>query len=189
MFILQYIVESLETEEQIKTAEEIFEKYQNAMFQIAYHILENVHDAEESVGDTIIKICRHIDDFTVKTDEERKLLIKKYTERTAIDKLRENNRKFTETLGDYLFDTMEGEKDIYGYEDDITFTGDEFGELQKYVKKLPQKYKDVLILKYVNDMKNRDIANLLNIPENTVATHISRAKKLLEKMLTEGRCK
>lgn len=187
MFCLQAIVEQLETDEQIRTAAQIFENYRNAMFQVAYHILENTHDAEETVGDTIVKICRHIDDFTAIPSREQKLLVKKYTERTAIDKWRELKRKPTETLSDYILDTTDSEDDIVSYEEGISFEGEEFGFLQKYIMKIPKKYRDVLILRYVHDLKNKEIAKMMNIPESTVATHISRAKQLLKKMLAEER--
>lgn len=186
MLIFQAIVEVLETEEQIKTAEQIFENYSNAMFQVAYHILENTHDAEEAVGDTIIKVCRHIDDFTSLSGREQKLLVKKYTERTSIDKFRERNLKSTESLSEYILDTTESDGDMFGYEQEIVFDGEEFGALQKYVLKLSPKYKDILILKYVNELKNKEIAELMHIPESTVATHLERAKKQLRKLVEEG---
>lgn len=187
MLLFQAIVEQLESDEQIKTAEQIFENYRNAMFQVAYHILENVSDAEEAVSDAIVKICRHIDDFISIPAQEQKLLVKKYTERTSIDKWRELKRKPTVNLSDYILETTDKEYDILSYEDNITFSGDEFGNLQKHIVKIPKKYKDVLILRYINDLTNKEIAELLNIPESTVATHISRAKQLLKRMLEQER--
>ena len=187
MLFLQTIVERLETEEQIKTAEQIFENYRNAMFQIAYHILENTNDAEDAVSDTIIKVCRHIDDFKSLPSLEQKLLVKKFTERTAIDKWRELKRKPSEDLSDYILETTESESTVFGYEENITFSGEKFGILQKHILKIPKKYRDVLVLRYVNDLKNKEIAELLNIPESTVATHISRAKQLLKRMLEQER--
>lgn len=187
MLLFQAIVEQLETEEQIKTAEQIFSNYRNAMFQIAYHILKNTHDAEEAVSDTIMKVCRHIDDFTAISGYEQKLLVKKYTERTSIDKWRELKRSETEEFSEYIFDTADSEGDTFGYEEDITFSGEEFGELQRHMMEIPKKYRDILVLRYVNDLKNKEIAELMKIPESTVATHISRAKQLLKKRLEEER--
>lgn len=186
MLIFQAITEALETEEQIKTAEQIFENYRNAMFQVAYNILKNKYDAEETVGDTIIKVCRHINDFTAISGREQKLLVKKYTERAAIDKWRERKRSSTEVLSDYILDTTDSESDAFGYEDEIVFEGEEIGVLQKYVLKLSPKYKDILILKYVNELKNKEIAELMHIPESTVATQLERAKKQLRKLVEEG---
>jgi len=187
MLLFQAIVEQLDTEDQIKTAEDIFENYKNAMFQAAYRILVNTDDAEEAVGDAIVKICRHIDNFITVPENERRLLVRKYTERTAIDKWRDRKRRSAESLDDYIFNTTDNTGDVFGAEVEIVFAGEEFGDLQEYVKKLPQKYRDILILKFVNELKNKEIAGLMHIPESTVSTHISRAKQLLKKMLSEGR--
>ncbi len=185
MLLFQAIVERLETEEQIKTAEQIFLNYRNAMFQIAYQILNNTHDAEEVVGDTIIKICKHIDDFTTKSEVERKLLVKKYTERTAIDLLRQNTRTETVFYNEAVFSDSDIEsKD--SEEGDVIFAGEEFGSLQKYVVKLPKKYRDILLLKYVNELRNKEIAALWHIPESTVSTQLVRAKNILKKLMNEG---
>lgn len=187
MLLFQAIVEQLETEDQIRTAEDIFENYQNAMFRAAYRILDNTDDAEEAVGDAIVKICRHIDNFIGIPENSRRLLVKKYTEHTAIDKWRERKRKPTESLNDYIFNTTDSGGDVFGKEDEIIFEGEELGILQEYVKELPQKYRDILILKYVSEMKNKEIAELMHISASTVSTHISRAMHLLKKMLNEER--
>ncbi len=190
MLLLQAIVECLESEEQIKTAEQIFMDYRNAMYQISYQILKNTHDAEEAVGDTIVKVCRHIDDFTVKPENERKLLMKKYTEYTAIDLLRRRARMSTEQLKEDMLADMDNDGEDFGEKfdekDDILFNVEDFGCLQKYVATLPIKYKDILIMKYVNHMKNTEIAELVHIPESTVSTQLVRARKRLEAMLKEG---
>lgn len=41
---------------------------------------------------------------------------------------------------------------------------------------LPEKYKNVLILKYFEDKNYEEISDILKIPEGTVATHLNRAK-------------
>ena len=54
------------------------------------------------------------------------------------------------------------------------------GSLHKHILKLKEKYKVVLLLKYVDRMSNKEIAEQLHIPESTVSTHLQRAKFLLK---------
>lgn len=42
---------------------------------------------------------------------------------------------------------------------------------------LPEKYREILILRYVEDMDYRDISDILRMPMGTVATTINRAKE------------
>ncbi|MBK8554372.1 MAG: RNA polymerase sigma factor [Lewinellaceae bacterium] len=48
---------------------------------------------------------------------------------------------------------------------------------QHLVNRLPQPYKEVLILKYWENLSYEEISDVLKIPEGTVATRINRAKK------------
>lgn len=59
-------------------------------------------------------------------------------------------------------------------------------DLYNAVDLLNENYKTVVIMKYFNDMKIRDIAEVMNVPENTVKTYLNRAKVSLKKILKEG---
>ncbi len=47
---------------------------------------------------------------------------------------------------------------------------------------LPEKYREVLILKFFEDKSYREISDILKKPEGTVATLINRAKKKFKKV-------
>ena len=59
-------------------------------------------------------------------------------------------------------------------------------DLYDAIDLLKPKYKTVIILKYFDDMKIEDISYVLNIPENTVKSHLKRAKESLSSILKEG---
>ncbi|WP_300381990.1 sigma-70 family RNA polymerase sigma factor [Clostridium sp.] len=59
-------------------------------------------------------------------------------------------------------------------------------DLYNAIDMLKEEYRVVIIMKYFNDMKVDDISELLNIPENTVKTQLSRARKNLKDILKEG---
>ena len=55
----------------------------------------------------------------------------------------------------------------------------------KCVKKLPHKYREILHLYYYEEYSQKEIASILKISENTVATRMVRGRKLLKKCLEE----
>jgi len=58
--------------------------------------------------------------------------------------------------------------------------------LQRLLAAVPPKYRDVLVLKYYHGLSYRDIAAVTGLKENTVASHLLRAKKRLrEEMIKE----
>lgn len=50
--------------------------------------------------------------------------------------------------------------------------------------KLPRKYKDILVLRYLEEKSYDEISDILKKPSGTVATLINRAKKAFKKILT-----
>ncbi|MDR5586792.1 MULTISPECIES: sigma-70 family RNA polymerase sigma factor [Clostridium] len=58
-------------------------------------------------------------------------------------------------------------------------------DLYEAIDKLRNNYKTVIILKYFNDLSLRDISYIMEIPENTVKSHLKRAKNDLSKILKE----
>jgi RNA polymerase sigma-70 factor (ECF subfamily) len=51
----------------------------------------------------------------------------------------------------------------------------------KILDKLALKYREVLVLKFMEKMSYEEISDVLKIPEGTVAARINRAKKCLKK--------
>lgn len=55
----------------------------------------------------------------------------------------------------------------------------------KVLEKLPLKYKEVLVLKYLEKMSYEEISDILKIPEGTVAVRINRAKKMFRSVVDD----
>ena len=58
-----------------------------------------------------------------------------------------------------------------------------YKQILKIINQLPLKYKDVLILKFIEGKDYREISDILHKPMGTVATLINRAKKYLKQEL------
>lgn len=58
-------------------------------------------------------------------------------------------------------------------------------KLHDALMELPDKYREVLILKFFEDKSYREISDILKKPEGTIATLINRAKKKLKKIATK----
>lgn len=59
-------------------------------------------------------------------------------------------------------------------------------DLYSAIDLLRDNYKTVIIMKYFNDMKIAEISEIINVPEGTVKTYLSRAKNELKDILKEG---
>jgi RNA polymerase sigma-70 factor (ECF subfamily) len=55
--------------------------------------------------------------------------------------------------------------------------------LKAAMNELPEKYREVLVLRYSEDKSYEEIIDILQLPKGTIAARINRAKKLLAKEL------
>jgi len=52
------------------------------------------------------------------------------------------------------------------------------------VKKLPEKYREVFVLKYIKDMSYAEIAEILDLPVTTVQIRLVRSRRMIYNRLT-----
>ena len=111
---------------------------------------------------------------TLKDEEKFKPWITKILVNTALNYIKKESKVIY----------MEDENSIIYSEKSISI--EEKLDLYDAIDLLKPKYKTVIILKYFDDMKIEDISYVLNTPENTVKSHLKRAKESLSSILKEG---
>ena len=75
-------------------------------------------------------------------------------------------------------ETLERKRDPHDMDEDI-----EKRELKEAVRRLPPAFRDVVLLHYYQGMGITEIAGILGVPEGTVSSRLSRARKRLEEDL------
>jgi RNA polymerase sigma-70 factor (ECF subfamily) len=60
---------------------------------------------------------------------------------------------------------------------------DEVVVLQQAVARLPEDYRTVVVLRYLEDMSCQDVAEALDLPLGTVKTWLFRAREMLKERL------
>lgn len=56
--------------------------------------------------------------------------------------------------------------------------------VQKEILKLPEKYRSVIVLKYIEELSLNEISEILDMPLGTVKTRIHRGREALRKQLS-----
>lgn len=83
------------------------------------------------------------------------------------------------------FGTLE-EQNQTQYEQPFDMTQSESNnELYEMIMKLPQRYKEVILLFYYEDFSYDEMAKILNIPKGTVQSRLARGREKIEKMMEE----
>lgn len=169
--MLCVILSMVDSPEDKRKIEQLYEAYHRYMYAVAYHILHHHEDAEDTVLASWEKIIRHLDKITEIVCQETKAYIVIIVERTAIDLYRKNQRRGKREI---LLDEFEASP-FYSTKD----SGLEEIELSLWLRNLPKKYSEPAILYYVNGFSQKEIADLLDIKENAVTMRLHRARKML----------
>jgi len=58
-------------------------------------------------------------------------------------------------------------------------------ELDQYLSRLPEVQREVITLFYLEERSVEDVAQLLDLPEGTVKSHLHRARRALAEMMEQ----
>jgi RNA polymerase sigma-70 factor (ECF subfamily) len=146
------------------------------VFRIAYTVVRNVHDAEDIVQDTFLKLYRS---GAWKGIENEQAFLARAAWRLAVDysSRKHGVKQFSETRKQQ---TPEEE----------LLRLDREALVRRLIDALPEDLRLPLALSAIDDLCSTDIAEVLGIPDGTVRTRIARARKILKEKLTavmEGR--
>lgn len=180
--ILTYIL-SIEDDEKREIVENIYNLYYKKMYIIAFGILNNTHDSEDAVQDAFYNITFTYDLFRKPRERATATLVYIYTRNAAINIYNKNKRhsKVVE-----LVDSVD--KSIYDIADDedvskIALDNETSRLVSDAIDQLDEMYRDVIIMKYYYNMKNIEIAKVIDKDTNTVAGRLFRAKARLKEIL------
>ncbi|EGL16569.1 RNA polymerase sigma factor SigW [Paenibacillus chitinolyticus] len=164
--------------------EELVNLYKDKIFHLAYRMLGNKQEAEDAVQDTFLRVYNNLDRY----DENQKFStwIFRIGTNLCIDRLRK--RKPTYSLDAEMPDS-EG-NDFYAMlasKDELPEDQIVLSETQQVIRRaiqtLPEKYKSVVILRYLHDMSLQEIGDVLGMPVTTVKTRVHRGREYLRKKL------
>lgn len=62
---------------------------------------------------------------------------------------------------------------------------DDYSFVDDAIHRLDTKYREIIILYYYDELKIKDIAKILKIPQGTIKTRLNRARKKLNEILKE----
>ena len=158
----------------------VYERYESKLIRYILRISAfSYEEAEEILQESFIKIWKNINGF----DQKMKFSSWAYTivHNETLSHFRKSKsfgKDLKQNLDYEMFVQLPGSIDI---ESDVhkTFEGE---EIHRMLLEIPIKYRDVLVLKFIEDKSYTEISNILKKPEGTIATLINRAKKYFQEV-------
>ena len=147
--------------------EEIYERYADMLFRIAYASLLSKEDAEDAVQEAYAKYMENRPAFREKEHE------KAWFVKVTINKCRDIKRR--RSIRAYT--PLEEIAEIPSWDPETT------GALEE-VLALPQKYKTAIILFYFEEFSVNDISQALGLTKSAVKMRLARGREFLKDKLS-----
>ena len=166
--------------------EELMRRYNRKIYNFIFRMIRNDEVAVELTQDFFIKI------FTVlhKYNFEYKFSTWAYRicYNLVIDHISKNQAYVDSLSDDVVSQKKMLESRNYVSEDGFDFL--EKDEIRKYlweiVELMPQKYRELILLRYLQELKYDEIAEIAGLPVGTIKNRIFKAKELLRKEIEKN---
>lgn len=174
--MLSFYLAMIESEEHKLTFDHIYHTYAKQMYAIARAILTDHHITEDAVQDALMGLARSIEHVPTENESVTKAYIFTVTSNTAKRFLKKEIawRSFVD------IDTLPvpSEDDMW----EILIQSEDYQQLLKLIDQLEEPYKEVLFMRYVADLKPKQMAEALGRKTATVQQQLFRAKHILEEL-------
>jgi len=159
----------------------LYRNYKASMFKIANAILKDSYLAEDAVHLSFIKLIKNLHKIDDVFSNKTRALIVIIVRNTSIDIYRRRKKNYAVSLEELASEPIDDNMSPPEF-----VISEESSELMKEnISRIPQKYSDVIVLKYFYGYSNAEIAQMLNISNENVRYRLHRAKKMLLKIMKE----
>jgi RNA polymerase sigma-70 factor (ECF subfamily) len=152
---------------------EIVERHESMVFGLAYRFFNDRPRAEEIAQDVFLQLYRNLD--AIESDSHLLFWLRQVTTRRCIDVMRRARLKAV-SLDDAepLHAVPRGDADPLRDR-----------RLRKFIAELPDVQRTVVTLRYQEDLDPAEICRIVEMPVNTVKSHLHRALQTLRRRLGE----
>lgn len=153
------------------SAEEIYKEYRDKVFSYVRSKVNNYQDAEDLCEDVFVKVYQKLDKYD-ETKSAFSTWIYNITKNTVIDFYRSNRIEYE------LFDNYD-----YISEEDDSINDLDIELLTKALNNLSQELRDLIILRYYDDLPLTEVSKRMNISYGMIKVKHREALSILKKNL------
>ena len=157
----------------------LVEQYRDNVYRLAYRMCGNAYDADEAAQEAFVAAWRALPNF--RGDAKFSTWLYRLTTNAAIDVMRREKRH--QTVGDG--EMIEVADDADSPQETVERT-EQQEAVQKALATLSEEYREVLLLRYMEELDYAEIAEVLQLPSGTVKSRINRAKAALKTALLKS---
>ena len=156
----------------------VYQRYEERLLRYIKRISKVTdEEAEDILQEAFIKVWKNLN--LINIDLKLSSWLYRIVHNEVISRWRKDrwsrHNPFLE-LNEQMLQSITDDMDIIKTSEDL---------LNQQISKLPEKYREVLVLKYFEDLSYEEISDILKLPEGTVAIRLNRAKKIIKSTFSE----
>jgi RNA polymerase sigma-70 factor (ECF subfamily) len=153
----------------------------DAAYNLARWLTGNDHDAQDVVQDACLRAYKFFGGFRGGNSRSWLLAI---VRNSCYTWLQQNRARHV---------TMPYEEEIHSVEDDsgnpglLLLQSSSREHIRQAIEKLPAEFREIVVLREIEGLAYKEIADVANIPIGTVMSRLARARKQLQKTLADSK--
>lgn len=155
----------------------LFERYQRLVYTHAYYRLNNPSDAQDAVQEVFRRAYLRLETFDTTRQFRSWLMTIATNYCTDVLRRRISLKRFAPHVSLDAVDFWVADTDANP--EGAIQANEQREVVRQAVRKLPDKYREVVILFYWNDLSYSEISDVTGLPESTIKTRLHRARERL----------
>jgi len=165
----------------------LIDNYKNMVYNLAYRMSNNPHEAEDISQEAFLRAFQSLARF----NPSYKFSTWLYQITLNIIRDRFKKRELNYVSLDAPVETDDSEfypqpADLTNNPEHIITRQEDAQAIQQAISSLPLKYREVIVLRHLQDLSYIEISNILKLPSGTVKIRLYRAREQLKRILADS---
>jgi RNA polymerase sigma-70 factor, ECF subfamily len=148
-------------------------------FTLARYLLRNPSDAEDAVQECYLRALRHFDGYRGPAMKPWLLAILRNVCNAEFARRGKDEVPTDYTLDDSAAEEMPMWQEPQASPESLILRQQDSATIRRLVAELPQPFREVIVLREINDLSYQEIADIAGVPVGTVMSRLARARAML----------
>jgi len=155
-------------------------------YTLARYLVRDEHDAQDVVQEAALRAFRYFDGFVGGDGRSWLLAIVRNCSMTWLARRRTDDR-VTPLMDEDDFDAASADAVSAPGADAEAIRSSERKRIERALATLPAEFREVIVLREIEDLSYREISDVVGVPIGTVMSRLARARKRLADLLIDVR--
>ncbi|ADY57018.1 RNA polymerase, sigma-24 subunit, ECF subfamily [Syntrophobotulus glycolicus DSM 8271] len=179
------VILAIENDDDREYITELYVQYYSIMKKTAYQILRNYDIVDDLINEAFLKLIEKISTLRALECCKRTSYIVYTIRNISIDYIKHRTVETKMVFMGMEDDLMDSIPDTANTPEEISAAKETYEELGAAIETLSERDRDLLYCKYNLELKEKEIAEVMNIPVNNIRQYLVRARRRALKTLNE----